>query len=267
MVQFVGGSHELRRKKADTQRSVNLFVADVESGAGKSAQYLKAIPGLRVFSAVPPVVACDLALEAPSGLTLRLQMLFDGDFSDSSGNFPDFDSHPFGTISTDIKMCGSGSLHLPNFDSYAHLDSGGSPPNYGTGDGIPFPGDFVVRCFVYPSVLGAVSSRATVWTGRNVSDAFMVNYVSFGIGSNGMYCRLNNTYVDVIAGSFSTGQWYEVEWSRVGSTITMKQNRVALGTGSNSFVNDANAYGSFGWDPIQGNSFRGYVDSFSVWTE
>lgn len=49
-VPFVGGSYELRRKKADVQRSINLMPTLIESGSGKAAMYLKPIPGLRAFS-------------------------------------------------------------------------------------------------------------------------------------------------------------------------------------------------------------------------
>jgi uncharacterized repeat protein (TIGR01451 family) len=50
MIPFVGGSYQLKRKKADTQRSINLLVTNVESGSGKSKQFLKSIPGLVPFS-------------------------------------------------------------------------------------------------------------------------------------------------------------------------------------------------------------------------
>lgn len=58
-VPFVGGSYPLKRKKADTQRTVNLYVANVESGQGKSKQFLKSIPGLTEFSPVPIVPVPD----------------------------------------------------------------------------------------------------------------------------------------------------------------------------------------------------------------
>jgi hypothetical protein len=49
-VPFVGGSYELRRKKADVQRSVNLMPTPIESGTGKAGVFLAPVPGLRVFS-------------------------------------------------------------------------------------------------------------------------------------------------------------------------------------------------------------------------
>ena len=52
---FVGGSDELKRKKFDVQRTVNMFPADIESGTGKSRKFLQSVPGLRVFSLVPEV--------------------------------------------------------------------------------------------------------------------------------------------------------------------------------------------------------------------
>lgn len=55
MIPFVGGSYELRRKKADAQRAINLFPTRVESGSGKSPMYLASVPGLLVFSQEPPV--------------------------------------------------------------------------------------------------------------------------------------------------------------------------------------------------------------------
>ncbi len=55
MIPFVGGSNELRRKKADTQRTVNMFPSLIESGSGKSDKFLKSIPGLRRFDLTPVV--------------------------------------------------------------------------------------------------------------------------------------------------------------------------------------------------------------------
>lgn len=62
-VPFVGGSYELRRKKADVQRSVNLMPTPIESGTGKADLFLKPVPGLSVFSeaeddVVTPPAAC-----------------------------------------------------------------------------------------------------------------------------------------------------------------------------------------------------------------
>lgn len=59
-VPFVGPSYQLRRKKADVQRSINLFPTPIESGSGKSGVFLKSIPGLSSFSAavVPPPDLC-----------------------------------------------------------------------------------------------------------------------------------------------------------------------------------------------------------------
>lgn len=49
-VPFVGPSYELKRRKADTQRSINLMPTRVESGSGKSKQFLAPYPGLSAFS-------------------------------------------------------------------------------------------------------------------------------------------------------------------------------------------------------------------------
>lgn len=54
-VPFVGGSYPLRRKKADVQRSINLMPTPIESGSGKSGNYLQSIPGLTQFSDAPPL--------------------------------------------------------------------------------------------------------------------------------------------------------------------------------------------------------------------
>jgi hypothetical protein len=218
-----------------------------------------------------PMGACSLVLLPPQDapdLPLRLQLYLETDFSDSSGNFPAFDAHPGSTLVSTVLRCGAGSLHLPTYDAYAHLDSGGSPPNYGTDDGVPLPGDFTIKTFIYPETLGTISSRATVWSGRNVSDPFTTNYASFGIGSDGMYCRLDNTFIDSSggAGTFTTGQWYEAEWSRRNGIISMKKDGELVGTThGNSFVNDADSYGTLGYDPIQGNGFIGYLNRFSIW--
>lgn len=60
-IPFVGGSYELKRKKADTQRSINLMPTPVESGSGKSGMYLAPVPGLTVFDVEevdPPESPC-----------------------------------------------------------------------------------------------------------------------------------------------------------------------------------------------------------------
>jgi hypothetical protein len=57
-IPFIGGSYELKRKKADVQRSVNLMPTPIESGSGKSGQFLQSIPGLTEFSGLyvaPPL--------------------------------------------------------------------------------------------------------------------------------------------------------------------------------------------------------------------
>ena len=54
MVPFVGPSYHLATRKADVQRSVNLFPVMNEVVGGKTEAYLQAVPGLDVFSAVPP---------------------------------------------------------------------------------------------------------------------------------------------------------------------------------------------------------------------
>lgn len=56
VVPFVGPTYELARKKADTQRVVNMYPDHIESGGGKSNVYLKSISGLKSFSVpIPPI--------------------------------------------------------------------------------------------------------------------------------------------------------------------------------------------------------------------
>lgn len=49
-IPIVGGSYELRVRKADCQRSINLFPSAVESGSGKAPAILQSIPGLTLFT-------------------------------------------------------------------------------------------------------------------------------------------------------------------------------------------------------------------------
>lgn len=55
-VPFVGPSYTLNTRKADVQRTVNMFPVANEVAGGKSAAYLESVPGLVVFSpdAPPP---------------------------------------------------------------------------------------------------------------------------------------------------------------------------------------------------------------------
>lgn len=46
MIPFVGPSYQLSNRKADAQRTVNMFLKRIESGTGKSAACLQSIPGL-----------------------------------------------------------------------------------------------------------------------------------------------------------------------------------------------------------------------------
>lgn len=55
MIPFVGGSYELKRKKADVQRTINMCPTPIESGTGKAKIFLQSIPGLRQFGETPPV--------------------------------------------------------------------------------------------------------------------------------------------------------------------------------------------------------------------
>jgi hypothetical protein len=50
MIPFVGPSYQLNTRKADVQRTVNMFVVIRETPSGKSVLYLKSVPGLNVFS-------------------------------------------------------------------------------------------------------------------------------------------------------------------------------------------------------------------------
>lgn len=45
-VPFVGPSYQLANRRADVQRTVNMYPVRVESGTGKSGVYLKSVPGL-----------------------------------------------------------------------------------------------------------------------------------------------------------------------------------------------------------------------------
>lgn len=49
-IPIVGPSYTLRCRKADVQRSVNLFPSVVESGSGKAPAILQSIPGLTLFA-------------------------------------------------------------------------------------------------------------------------------------------------------------------------------------------------------------------------
>lgn len=49
-IKIVSGSYQLRVRKADVQRSVNLFPSIVESGTGKAPAILQSIPGLVLFA-------------------------------------------------------------------------------------------------------------------------------------------------------------------------------------------------------------------------
>lgn len=48
-VPFVGPSYTLANRKADVQRSVNLYLEQVESGSGKAQSILKSVPGLSTY--------------------------------------------------------------------------------------------------------------------------------------------------------------------------------------------------------------------------
>lgn len=76
MVPFVGGSYELKRKKADVQRSINFMPTPIESGSGKSPAFLKPIPGLSKFSDIDPC----LDVLIPTNL-LSIYTLVSGNFA------------------------------------------------------------------------------------------------------------------------------------------------------------------------------------------
>lgn len=54
MIPFVGGSYTLDVRKADVQRTVNLFPVASENAGSAAPTYLQSIPGLDVFSDVSP---------------------------------------------------------------------------------------------------------------------------------------------------------------------------------------------------------------------
>ena len=51
-IPIVGPSYQLRVRKADVQRSVNMFPSVVESGTGKAPAILQSIPGLTLFASL-----------------------------------------------------------------------------------------------------------------------------------------------------------------------------------------------------------------------
>ena len=50
MIPFVGPSYQLNTRKADVQRTLNMYVVVKEAPSGKTIIYLKSTPGLTVFS-------------------------------------------------------------------------------------------------------------------------------------------------------------------------------------------------------------------------
>lgn len=49
-IPFVGPSYELANRKADSQRTINMFLKKIESGSGKAQYILESIPGCDVFN-------------------------------------------------------------------------------------------------------------------------------------------------------------------------------------------------------------------------
>ena len=62
-MRIVGPSYSLNHRKADVQRSVNLFPVVMETPGGKSFAYLDSVPGLREFSRPPLGATFYLLLE------------------------------------------------------------------------------------------------------------------------------------------------------------------------------------------------------------
>jgi hypothetical protein len=55
MIPFVGPSYHLNTRKADVQRTVNLFPVMNEVAGGKTGSYLQSVPGLVEFSGPPSI--------------------------------------------------------------------------------------------------------------------------------------------------------------------------------------------------------------------
>lgn len=70
MTRFVGPSYNINWRRADVQRSVNMYVRVNEAPGGKSPAYLDAVPGLDTFSrALAPLAA--LRIENSAGYILQ----------------------------------------------------------------------------------------------------------------------------------------------------------------------------------------------------
>lgn len=72
MIPFVGGSYSLAVRRADVQRTVNMYPVGAEDEGSHAPSYLAQIPGLDVFSDVP-AVATEYFLDTftgTSGITL-----------------------------------------------------------------------------------------------------------------------------------------------------------------------------------------------------
>jgi hypothetical protein len=79
MIPFVGPSYQLNTRKADCQRTVNMFVIKNEAAGGKSQMYLESVAGLTVFSEPIGIPGWDTTNE--NGVWIFTNGDFTADFS------------------------------------------------------------------------------------------------------------------------------------------------------------------------------------------
>lgn len=131
-VDFVGPSYELSRKKADTQRLINMATTPIESGnSGKAAVFLQSIAGLKQFSdyvapVIPPGFPCfpEVLIQLQTG-TYVDQSSFAHALTSLSGVTPLIDkpNFPSGKGIQIAVPAYAGGLQMGNYDAGSPLQT------------------------------------------------------------------------------------------------------------------------------------------------
>lgn len=122
--------------------------------------------------------------------------------------------------------------------------------------------DFTVEIWAYPTSAPANSVLFDTNSADNVGDGIMFSYVS-----GTFYFRYFGSFSPTISTSLTSGRWYHMVMSRIGTTVTGYINGSSVGTFTEAARNMSSTKYTLGTFTTRNNYyFPGYVSSVKVYS-
>lgn len=180
-------------------------------------------------------------------------------FADTSKNAVTVSGFGGATISTAQSKFGNGSLLLNGSSSYLTAPSSSA---------YDLPGNFTVEAFIYllslPSGGNPQRLIAGKWSNGSKAWGFFVTSTGLRFYTGGN-CNAGNPYDKAF--TFTTGQWYHVAATKVGSTVYQFVDGSLIGTSTNinenlSCTNTLPLY--IGYDLNAGTYLHGHINDIRI---